>query len=163
GLRRGGGAMGWSSAQARRWAAKAVVLTLLVGTSTGLGVLADMHTAGAAIFNYTHPTINNPEGITAGPDGALWFADRNNDSIGRITTSGTVTNFTDVTISCPQNIVTGSDGALWFTNPCNDSIGRITTGGAVSNFTDPGIHEPWAITAGPDGALWFTTISASRI
>jgi virginiamycin B lyase len=33
-------------------------------------------------------------GITAGPDGALWFANSANNSIGRITTKGKVTNFT---------------------------------------------------------------------
>ena len=35
-----------------------------------------------------------PTGITAGPDGALWFTNSGNDSIGRITVAGVVTNFT---------------------------------------------------------------------
>ena len=34
-----------------------------------------------------------PAGITAGVDGKLWFAEQNNNAIGRITTSGTVTEF----------------------------------------------------------------------
>jgi streptogramin lyase len=33
-------------------------------------------------------------GITSGPDGALWFTNAGNNSIGRITTSGKVTNYT---------------------------------------------------------------------
>ena len=39
------------------------------------------------------PTRHQPDsrGITAGPDGALWFTNRDNDSIGRITTSGAIT------------------------------------------------------------------------
>jgi streptogramin lyase len=47
-------------------------------------------TTGGQITTYTTPGINNPGGITAGPDGTLWF---NNNvypgSIGRITTSAT--------------------------------------------------------------------------
>jgi virginiamycin B lyase len=38
---------------------------------------------------YTAPGINAPAGITAGPDGTVWFADNGNNSIGRITTTVT--------------------------------------------------------------------------
>jgi virginiamycin B lyase len=95
-------------------------------------------------------------GITTGPDGALWFTDPGNNSIGRITTSGTVTSYTGPGISQPDGITTGPDGALWFTNRGNNSIGRITTSGTVTSYTDPGINGPLMITTGPDGALWFT-------
>jgi streptogramin lyase len=39
--------------------------------------------------------INNPEprGMTAGPDGTLWFTEEQGDRIGRITTSGQVRYF----------------------------------------------------------------------
>ena len=99
-------------------------------------------------------TIQVPYRIVAGPDGALWFVNLNN-SIGRITTSGTVTNFKDPSIATPYGIAAGSDGALWFTNEGNNSIGRITVSGQLTNYTDPGIGHPYGIAAGPDGALWF--------
>ena len=105
---------------------------------------------------YADASINNPLGITAGPDGALWFTNHFGASVGRITTTGTVTNYTDPTIYGPNGITAGPDGALWFTNDGNDSIGRITTTGAVTNYTGIGISDPFGITAGPDGALWFT-------
>jgi hypothetical protein len=35
----------------------------------------------------------DPMGITAGPDGNLWFTGAGSDKIGRITTSGAVTEF----------------------------------------------------------------------
>ena len=79
-----------------------------------------------------------------------------NNSIGRITTTGTVTNYTGTGINDPTGIAAGPDGALWFTNFGNNSIGRITTAGTVTNYTGPGISDPSGITAGPDGALWFT-------
>ena len=111
--------------------------------------------------NYTDPTINSPDEITAGPDGALWFT--NGNSIGRITTAGIVTNYTGPSIDIPAGITAGPDGALWFTNFGNNSIGRITTAGTVTNYTDPGIDNPLGITAGPDGALWFTNYGNNSI
>ena len=72
--------------------------------------------ASGAVANYSDPTISAPAGITAGPDGALWFTNCSNNSIGRITTTGTVTNYTGTGIEHPTGIAAGPDGALWFTN-----------------------------------------------
>src|SRR5919204_2229399 len=36
----------------------------------------------------------NPQVITRGPDGALWFTERDRPGIGRIDSNGTVTEFT---------------------------------------------------------------------
>jgi hypothetical protein len=101
--------------------------------------------------------------ITSGPDGALWFTNAGNNSIGRITTSGTVTNYTDPSIDDPYGITSGPDGALWFTNAGNNSIGRITTSGTVTNYTGSSIDDPNEITTGPDGALWFTNYKGNSI
>jgi virginiamycin B lyase len=108
------------------------------------------------VSNFTDPSISAPNGITLGPDGALWFTNNANNSIGRITTAGSVTSYTDATISGSGGIAVGSDGALWFTNFRNGSIGRITTAGRVTNYTDASINIPDTIAPGPDGALWFT-------
>src|SRR5580704_13809820 len=72
--------------------------------------------AGAAITNYPDPSIQGPNGMTAGPDGALWFVNSTGNSIGRITTAGAITHYTDPSIHGPKDIAVGSDGALWFTN-----------------------------------------------
>ena len=117
------------------------------------------------VTNYNDPSIMGPWGITAGPDGALWFANADDDrnSIGRITTAGTVTSYTSPAINHPSGITAGPDGALWFTNYSGNSIGRITTSGTVTSYTGPGISSPWGITAGPDGALWFTNNGNSTL
>ena len=85
----------------------------------------------SAIANYIGPGISGPFGIAAGSDGALWFANYGNNSIGRITTAGKVTNYTDPSIDNPVGIAAGPDGALWFTEffgfGHSNSIGRITT------------------------------------
>src|ERR1017187_5657992 len=115
------------------------------------------------VTNYTATSIDEPLGIAAGPDGALWFTNQANNSIGRITTGGVVTNYTGTGISGPNGITVGPDGALWFTNNGNASIGRITTGGVVTNYTGTGISQPDGITAGPDGALWFTNANNGSV
>ena len=104
----------------------------------------------------TTPTaIDEPVGIAAGPDGALWFTNRGSNSIGRITTAGVVTDYTDTGITDP-GITAGPDGALWFTNDGNNSIGRITTTGVVTNYTGSRHRPALRDHRGPDGALWFT-------
>lgn len=100
--------------------------------------------------------------ITAGPDGALWFAD--NNRIGRITTSGSFSSFHLPIPTVVADMTTGADGNLWFTDYITDSIGRLTTSGTVTQFPLPTANsDPTAIIAGPDGALWFTEKAAGKI
>ena len=140
----------------RNQSVRALVVASIIFTGM-LNLAAPSATAtGGTVTNFTGAGINNPGGITTGPDGALWFTNFSGNSIGRITTGGTVTNFTGAGIAGPQGITVGPDGALWFTNLLGNSIGRITTGGTVTNFTGAGIATPTGITVGPDGALWFT-------
>jgi streptogramin lyase len=107
--------------------------------------------------------ISSPDGIAAGSDGALWFTNYGNNSIGRITTAGVVTNYTGPGIDAPWGITGGPDGALWFTNHGNNSIGRITIAGVVTNYTGFAISDPEAIRTGLDGALWFTNYGNNSI
>ena len=100
-----------------------------------------------------------PDGITSGPDGALWFLESGH--IGRISTSGAVTQITGPT---GNSITSGPDGALWFTESSQGMIARFTTAGSLTLFPLPGnpppyrriAERPQTITVGPDGALWFT-------
>ena len=102
-----------------------------------------------------------PQGITAGPDGNLWFTEYAANQIGRITPAGVITEFPiPTTNSGPWGIVAGSDGNLWFTERLGQSIGRITPTGVLTEFPDPA-HSPLSIAAGADGNLWFT--SGSKI
>jgi len=133
-------------------------------TSFSYNVTAS-NASGSAVagpFTVTVPVITHfagadqPRDITLGPDGALWFTNGGNNSIGRITTAGVVTTFAKSGIDDPIGIATGPDGALWFTNYADNTIGRMTTAGVVTDYSGVGISGPFGITAGPDGALWFT-------
>jgi streptogramin lyase len=112
---------------------------------------------------YPVPDGYTPQGIAAGPDGALWFAEYGK-TIGRITTAGVITEFPVPTGGGlgPNQIAAGPDGALWFTCPYSQ-IGRITTAGAVSLYPVSKGSYPEYITAAPDGALWFTELAANQI
>jgi virginiamycin B lyase len=142
-----------------------------------LGALRLCLSAGAAAQSGTYSKMNEysistpssfPEGITAGPDGALWFAENGcylgACNIGRITTAGVITQYPVPTpYSSPTSITAGPDSALWFTE-ASGQIGRITTAGEITEFPVPTPNSgPRGITAGPDGALWFTEALSSKI
>src|SRR5260370_4327631 len=89
---------------------RAVLVGLLVLTlSLTVGTAAASGAGKVTIFTGTG--IDNPAAIAAGPDGALWFTNQGNNSIGRITTAGAVTNYTDPSISKPYGIAAGPDSA----------------------------------------------------
>jgi len=105
-------------------------------------------------------------GITAGPDGNLWFTEYDANRIGRITPTGEVTEFSEgiTPDKIPTEIAAGPDGNLWFTEAGYQDqqtgqvhpggIGRITPAGVVTEFSSAGF--PSSITTGCDGNLWFT-------
>jgi hypothetical protein len=122
------------------------------------GRIGRVTTAGSfSLFPVPTPG-SAPVGITAGPDGALWFADPGTNTIGRVTTAGSFSRFVIRTPSSgPSAISVGPDGALWFTEVDASKVGRITTGGTISDFRVPTPPSgPGGIAAGADGALWFT-------
>ena len=105
---------------------------------------------------------SDPEGITKGPDGSMWFTESEPDGvggIGRVTPSGVVTSFTLGLDNSPSFITTGPDGNLWFTEYHHDkpgSIGRITPTGTITTYNLTAYpSSPQGITVGPDGNLWF--------
>ena len=132
-----------------RWWLVPLLSVLLTTTSQALVPRLATAVESGGTLSIPAYGMDAPEGVTTGPDGALWFTNANNNSIGRITTAGVVTNYTGTGIDAPRSITTGPDGALWFTNWYNSSIGRITTAGVVSNYTGTGIDYPQSITHRP--------------
>lgn len=140
-----------------------------VGLATVLLAVLLFPPAAGAIDEFLVPGGGDPGGITAGPDGALWFIEEASSEIGRISTAGAVTNeFAVSTTPDPvpadptlpnrlDQITLGPDGALWFTEPRDNTIGRITIAGAITEFPlpVPGA-QPEGIAVGPDSNIWFT-------
>jgi virginiamycin B lyase len=104
-------------------------------------------------------------GITAGPDGNIWFTGFH-DVISRMTPTGQITEYSvpsavaHVGQPLIVGITTGADGDLWFTNLAAQTIGRITPKGKITEYP---IKAPGAVpaflAAGADGNIWFTTHS----
>jgi streptogramin lyase len=146
-----------------------------------LALLSGAPTASAALigevseFSTGITPSSQPSKITEGPEGNLWFTERNTFSgnrIARITPTGEVTQFPILEDSLPQGIALGPDGNLWFTEVnshecggegCRSKVGRMEPDGSYVEYTT-GItneSEPWEITAGPNGNLWFTEFAVA--
>jgi streptogramin lyase len=141
-------------------------------------------TPAGAISEFTLPDYHaGPRGITAGPDGNLWFTEEVGNKIGRISPSGVVVEFPlPVADSHPMGIATGSDGNLWFIEyqcvsdyyfgGCGkgiEVIGKITPAGAITEYpTSSGIGGgngvgTVSIVEAADHNLWFTEPASNRI
>ena len=114
--------------------------------------------ATLTITEFRTPPNSEPFGMTAGPDGNLWFLEIAANKVGRLTPAGQLTEFPlppaqHSSMTMLNAITAGPDGNLWFTEEDASKIGRITPAGQLTEFAVP---NPLWITAGPDGNLWFT-------
>src|ERR1043165_1475248 len=129
--------------------------------------------AGTALKSFRIPTANSqPEGITLGPDGNMWFTETSANKIGRIDPKGHITEFVvPQAFSAPVDIVAGADGALWFTEESGfpEGIGRGTTSGVFTGVApdcaggQPGSLTPRGIAGTSDGLIWFGDSSSNSI
>jgi hypothetical protein len=118
--------------------------TTFNGPVGNTAALASLTTAAGGSTTFDIGTVTefpagisaDPFGITAGPDGNVWFTESNRNRVGRITPAGIATEFaTDITAnSGPLNITAGPDGNVWFTESNGNRIGRITPAGVVTEF-----------------------------
>jgi hypothetical protein len=109
-----------------------------------------------------------PSGITAGPDGNLWFTLNSYNQLGKINpTTHEIAQFSlPLGGNRPVEITAGPDGNVWFTQAESNQIGMINPAtDAIVQLTLPTPHSkmPAGITAGPDGNLWFTEAIGNRI
>ena len=116
-----------------------------------------------------------PIGITTGPDGAVWFAERGLGKLGRIDLKTKIIAQFRLKGQArfPQNLVTGPDGNFWVAagstrtwraqnegpDPYAAIIRATPAGEQIGTFPLPMESDPRSITPGPDGALWFTETS----
>lgn len=125
-------------------------------------------TPSGTVTLFPVPSGGAPDGMTAGPDGNVWFVDNTMLQIGRITPVGNIVEFplpADEIFS-PNDIVTGRDGNLWFADGVNSQIVRMSIDGRFTEFPTPTPGAgPIGITVGPDGNVWFTesTVAISKI
>ncbi|GAB3964316.1 hypothetical protein GCM10029978_024510 [Actinoallomurus acanthiterrae] len=146
------------------WFTDASTAVPRVGKVSGTGAVTTYEVPTTGDVSFAGGQLTD---ITAGPDGAMWFAGGASSAVGRVTSAGAVTAYATVGLS-PYAITTGPDKALWFTDTNGGSIGRLdpATGNVTTYSPDSsGTGNPAAggITAGPDGALWFTEPGVAKI
>ena len=112
----------------------------------------------------TPQAASSPGGITAAPDGALWFTERSAPAIGRVDLEGAITEFPITAVNAaPQDIAVGPAGDLWATDAFGGVVHRITLEGDITDVAMPTSSATDGIALGPDGALWVTMRAANRI
>jgi streptogramin lyase len=98
--------------------------------------------------------------IRPGPDGNLWFTQRDANQVGRITPAGQITLFPVPTPgSQPTGIAAGSNGNVWFTEAASPHIGEVlltgtapapaaaTTTGLALDVSAPSVGQTVHLTA----------------
>jgi streptogramin lyase len=113
------------------------------------GAIGKITPLGTMTF-FNIPTADSlPVGITAGPDGQLWFAERNGDNIGSIPTSATSgADIKEYPVGTSNAgllyLVAGPDKRVWFNEFNNNRLGAMTTnvdatggGGSTPPVTPP--------------------------
>jgi streptogramin lyase len=99
-----------------------------------------------------------PEQITRGRNGEMWFTLINVGQIGRINMAGEMTIYALPNRSCrPLGITAGVDGNIWFTEEIGNKIGRLTPDGQLNEFNISTPNSfPNIIVGTTAGPLWFT-------
>jgi virginiamycin B lyase len=155
-----------------------VSLTLAATGPAGSGIATVTRkidvTFDAAVCGVVTPyTVSGyPNGITAGPDGAMWFTEPFQNRVVRMTVptpnpSSTATPQPGLRVYAvvatsgaspnPQFITAGSDGNLWFTDHLRNSIWHMTTSGVTTEYSNPSAKMNLGrIASAPDGSLWFS-------
>jgi len=120
------------------------------------------------------PTGDTVRGITAAPDGNLYFTAPSTestvaDNIGKITTTGTITMLGSLTTNAaPVGISADTQGNVWFREDTTgaNALGRVVTAtGTVTEYALAGVTSPNVpddgggdisgnVIAGPGGNLW---------
>jgi len=134
----------------------------------GLGVLL----TAALLFGTSEPAkavviehfligIDPLQGVTAGADGAVWFAIA--DAAGFVRVMPDLSYRRVYLPAEPRlpdedgfDIVTlGADQSLWVTSSIRGSVFRLRPDGTSTEYPVPN-SAPWAIAQGSDGNIWFT-------
>lgn len=149
----------------RNWIGRRKPAKMRKAATLGVEMLEDRSLMSAAVAEFPVPSGNAPFGVTAGPDGNVWFTEKAGQ-IGMMNpTTHAITEFSIPTTSgSPTGITAGPDGNIWFTESAGNQIGMINpTTDAVSEFPLRAGADPTSIVAGPDGNLWFTEAGVNRI
>ena len=151
-----------------RYSRRAVAATATMAMlAAGAVTLAPASSAAVGdITEFALAAGTSPLDVASGPDGNLWVANSGNNTVSKVSTSGTVIASYAMTTAAaaPRAIVAGPDGAMWVALQNANKIARVTVDGAVTEYPIPTNNsQPFDIAVGSDGALWFTELAGNKI
>lgn len=122
------------------------------------GQLLNVTTAGVQT---PYPVTGGPQGVAAGPDAQVVYANPNStpQQIGRLSPGGTAQTLDRPNGSDPFGVAFGNDGAYWIAEFAGNRLARVTTDGqltTLSGFPAVAGQGPRQIVAGPNNTLWAT-------
>jgi len=115
-------------------------------------------TTNCVLSPYTIPTGNaNPQGITLGENGNMWFTEYNSSKVAEVTPSGSVSEFGTLFGSdSPQMLADRGDGTVWYAGYGGNHVGYVNEfNGVAGETTMPtGGSGPWDVVEAPNGYLY---------
>jgi virginiamycin B lyase len=144
------------------WALAGALVATLAFPATGMAVTG-------TVTEFPAPTAaSGPFGITGGPDGSVWFTEKNKAKLGKVDLSGPTPKLTDFPVgggTAPYDIVTGPvNQSLWMTDQGANKVYKITNLTAATPTITPqavAVTSPTGIAVGPDNDLWVTQMAGS--
>ena len=89
----------------------------------------------------SYVSVNDPQGVALGADGAYWVAQFTPGALDRVTTSGAHTTLTGLPPSGPRQISAGPNNTLWVTSDKSESPPRESSVVRISGV-DPPLPPP---------------------
>ena len=131
--------------------------------SSPVGLFADRIarlTPAGALDEFPLPNAGSqPNGITAGADGSLWFTESGASRVGRISTAGAITEYEIPSGGTGKAIASAPDGSIWFRK--SDSLVRILPAAtpdrlpSFQEFPALRLRGGETLLIDPDGSLWY--------
>jgi virginiamycin B lyase len=117
-------------------------------------------TTSCVLTPYTIPTGSaNPQGITLGENGNMWFTEYNSSKTAEVTPGGSISEFGTLFGSdSPQMLADRGDGTIWYAGYGGNHVGYVNEfNGVAGETTMPtGGSGPWDVAEAPDGNLYVT-------
>lgn len=129
-----------------------------VARMTPSGAVTEFEVGGADTLG------RGPGPMTAGRDGAMWFAQPNLDELDRITTDGVLSRLALPAFSRPTASACDSAGNLFILEEDGNAVARLSPEGALREYPlSTPYSSPRDIAIAPDGVVWFTAPGANAL
>jgi sugar lactone lactonase YvrE len=141
--------------------------TLYVGSPSAGTIYSVDLTAATPTATAFVTGAGSPNGLTVGPDGALYYSNFGAGRVMRVeATGGTPTQVTTSAITQPNGVAFDTDGTLLVCSYGTGNLFRLTLSGGVETARDmaaSGLGAPDGVALDADGDFWVTDNGAGRV